>query len=115
MALNCTPQALNNDLGAYQSHHFPADIRCVVPAGVLDVPLATTISLATRTPLVLVRNDDKDYGTGNVIEGELPASGTVVLVWGYSTNEVDPMMAAMAVRKAAPMAYVIWYRAKGSK
>jgi len=50
------------------------------------VSLAAATSLAVGKPYVIVRNAKKGYGTGNQIEGHLPAGAKVLLVEDIVTS-----------------------------
>ena len=64
------------------------------------VPLVAATSLASGRPYVIVRKEAKDYGTGNRIEGELPAEGEVVVVEDIATTGRSAAEAVEALRDA---------------
>lgn len=62
------------------------------------VPLVTATSLATGLPYVIVRKQQKGYGTGNRIEGALPESGEVVVLEDIATTGTSALEAVEALR-----------------
>jgi len=83
-------------------------LRAFVPAGaqrlagpVLGaVPLVTALALETDLPSVLVRTDQKDYGTAKAIEGILDSGDRVMLVEDIVTTGGAALMAVQALREA---------------
>jgi orotate phosphoribosyltransferase len=64
------------------------------------VSLAAAASLASGLPYVIVRNAKKGYGTGNQIEGRLPAGAAVLLVEDIITSGGQVIEAARAITAA---------------
>lgn len=70
-------------------------------AGVVlgSVPLAAALSLETGIPYVMVRKEKKDHGTGKLIEGDLTAGDTVLVVEDVITTAGSSIKAIETLRK----------------
>ena len=82
------------------------------------VPLATALALETKKPFVMIRKEQKDYGTTNLIEGELKAGEEVVIVEDVATTGGSMKKAVEAVRGAGGVvkkALVVVDREEGGK
>ena len=64
------------------------------------VPLAAATSVRAGLPYVIVRKERKEYGTGNRIEGELPADSSVVVLEDIVTTGTSVLEAVEALRTA---------------
>lgn len=64
------------------------------------VPLVAVTSVETGRPYVIVRKKQKEYGTGNLIEGELEADETVVVIEDIATTGRSAADAVSALREA---------------
>ena len=64
------------------------------------VPLVAVTSTETDAPYVIVRKQAKEYGTGNRIEGRLPAGDPVVVLEDIATTGQSALDAAEALREA---------------
>ncbi len=64
------------------------------------VPIATAVSLETGLPLLLVRKDVKDYGTGGRFVGDLTDGARVVLMEDVTTSGGSVLDGISAVRDA---------------
>ena len=64
------------------------------------ISLAAAASLASGRPYVIVRNAKKGYGTGKLIEGQLPAGATVLLVEDVVTSGGQVIEAAKVLTDA---------------
>ena len=67
------------------------------------VPLVTATSLESNRPYVIVRKQQKAYGTGNRIEGELPENGEVVVLEDIVTTGKSALAAVEALREMGAM------------
>ena len=65
-----------------------------------SVPIAAVVSVKTRIPMIIVRKERKDYGTGNRIEGELRKGDTVLIIEDTTTTGGQIVKALRAVRDA---------------
>ena len=64
------------------------------------VPLVAATSVATGTPYVIVRKQQKEYGTANLVEGDLAERETVVVLEDVATTGRSAIDAAEALREA---------------
>jgi len=64
------------------------------------VPLVAVTSVATSRPYVIVRKQRKEYGTGNLVEGNLEAGEEVVVLEDIATTGQSAIDAAEALREA---------------
>lgn len=69
-------------------------------AGVVlgSIPLATALSLETGIPLLMVRKERKDHGTGKLVEGDLVPGDDVLVVEDVITTAGSSMKAIEALR-----------------
>jgi orotate phosphoribosyltransferase len=64
------------------------------------VPLVAATSVETDTPYVIVRKHQKEYGTGNLVEGEFDAGEEVLVLEDIATTGQSAVDAAEALREA---------------
>ena len=64
------------------------------------VPLVAVTSVETGRPYVIARKKQKEYGTGNLIEGELEEGERVVVLEDIATTGQSAADAVEALRKA---------------
>lgn len=64
------------------------------------VALAAGLSLETELPFVIVRKGGKDYGTNRLIEGELDAGETVLVVEDIISSGAQAIAAAQQLDRA---------------
>lgn len=64
------------------------------------VPLVTATSMETGNPYVIARKAQKEYGTGNRIEGRLEEGETVVVLEDITTTGKSAFDAVEALRNA---------------
>jgi orotate phosphoribosyltransferase len=64
------------------------------------VPLVAVTSVETGLPYVIARKKQKEYGTGNLIEGALEAGEEVVVIEDIATTGQSAIDAAEALRDA---------------
>jgi orotate phosphoribosyltransferase len=64
------------------------------------VPLVAATALELGRPYVVVRKEAKEYGTGNRIEGELPAGARVAVIEDVATTGRSALEAVEALRAA---------------
>ncbi len=79
---------------------YAGDVDVIAGPELGAVCLAAAASLASGKPCVLVRNAKKGYGTGNVIEGKLPAGARVLLVEDIITSGGQVIEAGRALTNA---------------
>lgn len=66
------------------------------------VPLAVTLGVETGHPILLVRGEAKDYGTGSRIEGPVDEAEQVLVVEDVTTTGNSLLAAVEAIREAGP-------------
>lgn len=78
------------------------DIDLDIVGGVAlgGVPIATAVSLETGLPLLLVRKDVKDYGTGGRFVGDMKEGARVVLMEDVTTSGGSVLDGISAIRDA---------------
>jgi len=64
------------------------------------VPLVAVTSVETGTPYVIARKQQKEYGTANLIEGDLAEGERVVVLEDIATTGQSAVDAAEALREA---------------
>jgi len=64
------------------------------------VPLVAVTSVETGLPYVIARKSQKDYGTANLVEGELREGERVVVIEDIATTGQSAIDAAEALRDA---------------
>jgi len=89
-------QALAERLAA----HVPPDTQRLAAAELGGIPLVTATALVTGLPMVLIRNQKKDYGTAKRFEGKLEAGERVVVLEDIVTSGGQSVEAANALRDA---------------
>jgi orotate phosphoribosyltransferase len=62
------------------------------------IPLVTTASMATGLPCIFIRNQKKEYGTSNQLEGKLSTSDRVVIVEDIATTGGQVLEAAKTIQ-----------------
>ncbi len=70
-------------------------------AGVVlgSIPLATALSLRTGIPLLMVRKEKKDHGTGSTVEGDLETGMKVLVVEDVITSAGSVIAAVRQLRE----------------
>ena len=64
------------------------------------VPLATAVSLTSGIPLLIVRKEEKGYGTGGRFIGDLSKGSRVILIEDVTTSGGSVKDAIAAIREA---------------
>jgi len=64
------------------------------------VPLVAVTSVQTGLPYVIARKQQKEYGTGNLVEGDLTEGEAVVIIEDIATTGQSAVDAAEALREA---------------
>jgi orotate phosphoribosyltransferase len=91
-------EALGRRLAEEVEQHDPDAVRLACPV-LGAVVLAASASLASRLPFVIVRDEAKEYGTANRIEGEFEAGERVCLIEDVVTSGGALARAVGAVRE----------------
>jgi orotate phosphoribosyltransferase len=85
----------------------PAGTQRIAGTVLGAVPLAVAVSLATGIPTVLVRPEEKAYGTGKRVEGELAPGDRVTVVEDVVTTGGAALAAVAALRDAGAEPLVV--------
>jgi len=64
------------------------------------VPIVAVTSVETGRPYVIARKQQKEYGTANLIEGDLQAGEEVIILEDIATTGQSAIDAAQALREA---------------
>jgi len=81
------------------------------------VPIATAISLESSIPMLMIRKAKKDYGTSQLIEGELIEGDSVIVVEDVTTTGGSLIKAIRAIKDNGGIvekAIVVVDRAEGA-
>lgn len=93
-------------------------IDVVAGAETAGIPIATAVSIKTKTPMIYVRRRPKGYGTNAMIEGVLDKNQKVVLIDDIITNGGSKMGFIEGIRKTGAQVndvIVILDREQGGK
>jgi len=90
---------LGERIAAAVREHEPDAVRLAAPA-LGAVPLAAAASLASGLPFMIVREEAKDHGTANRIEGVFRQGECVCLVEDVVTSGGAALEAVQALREA---------------
>ena len=90
---------LGESIAAAVAEHEPDAVRLAAPE-LGAVALAAAASLAGGLPFLIVRKEQKDYGTANRLEGPFSAGELVCLVEDVVTSGGAALAAVEAVRAA---------------
>ena len=93
-------EALGARLAATIAEIEPDAQRIACPV-VGAVTLAAAASLASRLPFLIVRDEAKEYGTANQLEGAYEAGDRVILIEDVVTSGGAAADAVRAIRQAA--------------
>lgn len=92
-------RVLGEHLSALVAEHEPDAVRLAAPE-LGAVPLTAAVSLASGLPFVIVRNEPKDYGTENRLEGAFESGELVCLLEDIVTSAGAAVSALDALREA---------------
>jgi orotate phosphoribosyltransferase len=87
-------------LGQRFAKHVDASIDRLAGPELGGIPLVTAAGMATGKPLVLIRNQKKDYGTAKQLEGVLKSGERVLLIEDIATTGGQLIEAAKVLRDA---------------
>lgn len=102
-AFQTDPDALEAVAAAVADVLYDLDAKKIAGVALGAVPLAAAASIESGLPYVIARKEEKEYGTGNAIEGELEEGEEVVVVediittGGSAVEAVEKLRAAGAV------------------
>jgi orotate phosphoribosyltransferase len=95
-----TEPALLRDLAREISARLPAGTERLAGVELGAVPLVAAVALESDLPYGIVRKSTKGYGTGNRIEGRMPAGEKVALIEDVVTTGTQALRAAAALEEA---------------
>jgi orotate phosphoribosyltransferase len=82
-----------------------------------SVPIAAVVSVKSKIPMIIVRKEKKEYGTGKRIEGDLEAGEKVLIIEDTTTTGGQIVKAINAIREAGGVvekAIVVVNRGEGA-
>ena len=88
------------ELGKLLADRVTADTDRIAGAELGAVPLAAAAGMAAGKPFVFIRNQKKDYGTSQLIEGVLNAGETVMIVEDVLTTGGQVLEAVKTLQDA---------------
>lgn len=86
-------------LGNFFSEKIPPTATLLAGAELGGIPLVTTASMASSLPCIFIRNQKKDYGTAQKLEGKLDATDRVVIVEDVATTGGQVLEAAETIQE----------------
>jgi orotate phosphoribosyltransferase len=95
------------ELGKLLAAHVTPAVQRIAGAELGAVPLAAATSLASGKPFVIIRNQKKDYGTSNLVEGVLEPGETVLIVEDVLTTGGQVIEAARTLQQAGAQVHGI--------
>lgn len=87
-------------LASLLAGRVPADADRIAGPELGAVPITAALSLETGIPFVIVRKEQKGYGSAAAVEGELHAGERVLLVEDVVTTATQALTAAATLAKA---------------
>ncbi len=86
-------------LGDLFAEKVPSSATLLAGAELGGIPLVTTASMASGLPCIFIRNQKKEYGTAQKLEGNLDASDRVVIVEDVATTGGQVLEAAQTIQE----------------
>jgi len=86
-------------LGDMFASKIPPDTTRLAGAELGGIPLVTTASMASGIPCIFIRNQKKEYGTANQLEGKLDPGDRVVIVEDVATSGGQVLEAAETIQE----------------
>ena len=87
-------------LGAKFAEHVTPQVTRLAGAELGGVPLVAAASMATGKPMILIRNQKKDYGTAKQLEGKLEPDDQVLIVEDVATTGGQVLEAAKTIQES---------------
>jgi len=87
-------------LGAKFADRVTPEVTRLAGAELGGIPLVTAAAMATNLPMVLIRNQKKDYGTAKQLEGKLEAGDRIMIVEDIATSGGQVLEAAKVIEAA---------------
>ena len=85
-------------LGELFAEKIPEETTLLAGAELGGIPLVTSAAMATNLPCIFIRNQKKEYGTSNQLEGRLSATDCVVIVEDVATTGGQVLEAATTIQ-----------------
>jgi len=95
-----TDPALLRRLGRHLAELVPADTQVLAAPELGAVLLGGAVSMQMGLPLVLVRKEPKEYGTGKQVEGRFEAGRRVTVIEDVVTTGGDSLRTVEVLRNA---------------
>ena len=86
------------ELGKMFETNIPETATLLAGAELGGIPLVTTAAMATSLPCIFIRNQKKEYGTAQQLEGVLTPEDRVVIVEDIATTGGQVLEAAQTRR-----------------
>ena len=86
-------------LGELFAETIPQTTTLLAGAELGGIPLVTTASIASNLPCIFIRNQKKEYGTANQLEGVLTNKDRVVIVEDIATTGGQVLEAAKTIQE----------------
>jgi orotate phosphoribosyltransferase len=87
-------------LGVLFAEKIPQTATLLAGAELGGIPLVTTASMACNLPCIFIRNQKKEYGTAQQLEGNLDPSDKVVIVEDVATTGGQVLEAATTIQES---------------
>lgn len=87
-------------LGELFAEKIPEETTLLAGAELGGIPLVTTAAMATNLPCIYIRNQKKDYGTSNQLEGKLSSKDCVVIIEDIATTGGQVLEAATTIQES---------------
>ena len=84
-------------LGVKFAEHVTDDVTRLAGAELGGIPLVAATAMACDRPMVLIRNQKKDYGTSKQLEGKLEDGDKVIIVEDIATTGGQVLEAAKVI------------------
>lgn len=99
-AFETNPEALDSVGNAITDELRDLPVEKIGGVALGAVPLAAVASVKSGIPYVIARKEGKDYGTGNLVEGELHEGERVVVIEDVVTTGKSVLEAVQKLRDA---------------
>jgi orotate phosphoribosyltransferase len=86
------------ELGILFAAKIPEGTTLLAGAELGGIPLVTTAGMASNLPCIFIRNQKKEYGTAQQLEGVLQAEDKVVIVEDIATTGGQVLEAAQTIQ-----------------
>ena len=86
-------------LGELFAEKIPTGTTLLAGAELGGIPLVTTAAMASDLPCIFIRNQKKEYGTSNQLEGTLCSTDNVVIVEDVATTGGQVLEAATTIQE----------------